>query len=138
MENVAKHYKLDDTRIYKLFAMNFSRREISQAMHAGREAYREFKKNVQLEGRKALKYMEEHELHGIVLTGRPYHLDPEVNHGIDNVINQQGMVVLTEDSVSGMAEFPRPIRILDQWVYTPAYTRRRSLPDSGTIWMWCS
>lgn len=117
MENVAKHYKLDDTRIYKLFAMNFSRREISQAMHAGREAYREFKKNVQLEGRKALKYMEEHELHGIVLTGRPYHLDPEVNHGIDNVINQQGMVVLTEDSVSGMAEFPRPIRILDQWVY---------------------
>lgn len=78
---------------------------------------KEFKKNVQLEGRKALKYMEEHELHGIVLTGRPYHLDPEVNHGIDNVINQQGMVVLTEDSVSGMAEFPRPIRILDQWVY---------------------
>ena len=64
-----------------------------------------------------MKYMEEHELHGIVLTGRPYHLDPEVNHGIDNVINQQGMVVLTEDSVSGMAEFPRPIRILDQWVY---------------------
>ena len=117
IRNVAEDYNLDDQRTYKLFAMNFTKSQISQATQAGREAYASFKKEVQKQGRDALRYMEEHDLHGIVLTGRPYHLDPEVNHGIDNVINQQEMVVLTEDSVSGMAEFPRPIRILDQWVY---------------------
>lgn len=117
VQNIIQTYDLVDHRVYKLFSLNFSKNQISQAMLAGRIAYREFKQTVQKQGRDALKYMEEHDLHGIVLSGRPYHLDPEVNHGIDGVINQQGMVVLTEDSVSGMAEFPRPIRILDQWVY---------------------
>ena len=117
VENVAKDYDLHDTREYHLFTMNFSAAKITEAMNAGREAYSTFKKEVQKLGVAALAYMESHDVPGIVLSGRPYHLDPEVNHGIDNVINQQGMVVLTEDSVSGMAEFPRPIRILDQWVY---------------------
>ncbi len=117
VENVVKDYNLHDTREYHLFAMKFSAAEITRAMKVGRESYTDFKKDVQKLGMDALSYMETHQIPGIILSGRPYHLDPEVNHGIDNVINQQGMVVLTEDSVSGMTEFPRPIRILDQWVY---------------------
>ena len=52
-----------------------------------------------------------------MLSGRPYHLDPEINHGIDKLITSFDMVVLTEDSVAHMADLPRPLRVLDQWVY---------------------
>ena len=54
---------------------------------------------------------------GIVLAGRPYHVDPEVNHGIDTLITSLGLCVLTEDSVSDKAEAKRPIRVVDQWVF---------------------
>ena len=54
---------------------------------------------------------------GIVLAGRPYHIDPEINHGLDTLITSLGMAVLTEDSVSDKTEATRPIRVVDQWVY---------------------
>ena len=53
----------------------------------------------------------------VVLSGRPYHLDPEINHSMNKVITSFDMVVLTEDSVSHLAELERPIRVLDQWMY---------------------
>jgi predicted CoA-substrate-specific enzyme activase len=118
VENIRKTYDLeDDKREYTLFKMNISKSELREAMEAGRESYREFKEAVRRQGDEALAYMEEHDKKGIVLAGRPYHLDPEINHGIDNVINQQDMVVLTEDSVSWKVETARPVRILDQWMY---------------------
>ena len=56
---------------------------------------------------------------GIVLAGRPYHVDPEINHGLDNVITSLGMAVLTEDSVAALAssKSEQPLRVLDQWKY---------------------
>ena len=54
---------------------------------------------------------------GIVLAGRPYHLDPEINHGIPEMINGLGLAVLTEDSVAHLGKIERPLRIIDQWVY---------------------
>ena len=53
----------------------------------------------------------------MILAGRPYHLDPEVNHGINKIISSFDMVVLTEDSVAHLGKLPRPIRALDQWMY---------------------
>ena len=61
--------------------------------------------------------MKENNLKGIVLAGRPYHVDPEINHGIDTLITSLGLCVLTEDSVSDKTEVKRPIRVVDQWVY---------------------
>lgn len=58
-----------------------------------------FKHDVQMEGLKALAYMKEHDCKGIVLAGRPYHVDPEINHGIPETICSLGMVVLSEDSI---------------------------------------
>ena len=55
--------------------------------------------------------------HGIVLAGRPYHLDPEINHGVPQMINAYGFAVLTEDSVAHLARAPRPLRVVDQWTY---------------------
>ena len=54
---------------------------------------------------------------GIVLAGRPYHIDPEVNHGLPELINSYGIAVLTEDSVSHLNPVERPINVMDQWMY---------------------
>ena len=53
----------------------------------------------------------------IVLSGRPYHLDTEINHGINKMITSYDMVVVSEDSICNIKKLPRPIRVLDQWVY---------------------
>ena len=57
--------------------------------------------------------MEQHNLKGIVLSGRPYHIDPEINHGIDTLITGLGLCVLTEDSISNLTEAKRPIRVVN-------------------------
>ena len=55
--------------------------------------------------------------HGIVLAGRPYHVDPEINHGIPELITSYGIAVLTEDSISHLNEVERPLIVMDQWMY---------------------
>ena len=61
--------------------------------------------------------MEETGRRGIVLAGRPYHIDSEINHGIPELINSYGIAVLTEDSISNLAPVERPLIVLDQWMY---------------------
>ena len=61
--------------------------------------------------------IDKNNLRGIVLAGRPYHADPEINHGIDTLITSLGLCVLTEDSVSDKVEAKRPLRVVDQWVF---------------------
>lgn len=68
-------------------------------------------------GEEVLRYMEETGRRGIVLAGRPYHVDPEINHGIPELINSYGICVLTEDSVSHLGELERPLIVMDQWMY---------------------
>ena len=61
--------------------------------------------------------LKEKNLTGIVLAGRPYHMDPEVNHGIDTLITSLGLSVLTEDSVCHLTTERKPLRAVDQWTY---------------------
>ena len=68
-------------------------------------------------GEETLKWMEENGRHGIVLAGRPYHIDSEINHGIPELINSYGLAVLTEDSVSNRNLPERPLIVMDQWMY---------------------
>ena len=68
-------------------------------------------------GEETIKLLDEKGKCGIVLAGRPYHLDPEINHGIPEMINGYGFAVLTEDSVSHLSKVKHPIRVLDQWMY---------------------
>ncbi|MDR1833801.1 MAG: acyl-CoA dehydratase activase-related protein, partial [Propionibacteriaceae bacterium] len=76
-----------------------------------------FKEDVRAEGERARAWLAERGMRGIVLAGRPYHLDPEINHGIPEVIRGLGMGVLTEDSVIAGPGVQRPLRVRDQWVY---------------------
>lgn len=88
-------------------------------------------KDMQKKGEEVLKWMEENHKRGIVLAGRPYHCDPEINHGIPELINTYDIAVLTEDSVSHLGCPDRPLIVSDQWMYhsrlysAAAYVRTR-------------
>lgn len=76
-----------------------------------------FKRDIQKSGEETIKWLEEHNKRGIVLAGRPYHIDPEINHGIPDMITSLGFAVLTEDSVAHLGHLKRDIRVVDQWAY---------------------
>ena len=96
---------------------NFTKKELLNAAKKAEEEYQKCKKDIQNKGNETLNYMKENNLKGIVLAGRPYHVDPEVNHGIDTLITGLGLCVLTEDSVCMQTEVKRPIRVVDQWTF---------------------
>lgn len=92
-------------------------REVLEAAH---EAWLEMdrcRKDIMRKGEETLDYLEKTGRRGIVLAGRPYHIDPEIHHGIPDLINSYGIAVLTEDSVSHLAPIERPLRVNDQWMY---------------------
>lgn len=90
---------------------------VEYAVKRGRKEDKRFRDDVKKKGEYSLKYAREHKKKAIILAGRPYHLDPEINHGIDKVISSFGMVVVTEDSIAHLGKLKRPIRVLDQWMY---------------------
>ena len=91
--------------------------EVRAAVHAGWEELGAARRDMQKKGEETLQYMKETGRRGIVLAGRPYHIDPEIHHGIPDMINSYGLCVLTEDSVSHLAPLERPLRVNDQWMY---------------------
>ena len=97
--NLANHELMVDRIVEEFAWANVSREEAETAVKAAYAEDKIFKNDVQEEGFKALAYMKEHDCRGIVLAGRPYHIDPEVNHGIPETICALGMVVLSEDSI---------------------------------------
>ncbi|MBQ0058338.1 MAG: 2-hydroxyacyl-CoA dehydratase, partial [Lachnospiraceae bacterium] len=92
-------------------------REVKAAAHDAWVEMAAAREDIKKKGEETLKYLEETGRHGIVLAGRPYHIDPEINHGIPELINSYGMAVLTEDSISHLAPIERPLRVNDQWMY---------------------
>jgi predicted CoA-substrate-specific enzyme activase len=91
--------------------------EVSAAVKAAYEEDAAFKQDIRDKGREVLEYLAETGGKGIVLAGRPYHVDPEIHHGIPKMINALGLAVLTEDSVLHQGLLERPIRVVDQWAY---------------------
>ena len=75
------------------------------------------KADIRAEGARLLREMEEGGGRGIVLAGRPYHLDSEINHGIPELIASYGLTVFSEDSLPLSCSGERPLRVVDQWVY---------------------
>lgn len=96
---------------------NFTKKELLNAAQKAEEEYQNYKNDIDKKGTEIMEYMEKHDLRGIVLAGRPYHVDPEINHGIDTLITSLGLCVLSEDSVNKKAQVKRPIRVVDQWVF---------------------
>lgn len=103
-EELSKHFKVTED-------------QIDAAVDAAWAEQEQFKKDVQEKGEEALEEIITKGANGIVLAGRPYHLDPEINHGIPEMISGLGLAVFTEDSVAHLGSIERPLRIIDQWTY---------------------
>ena len=97
--NLANHELMVDRIVEEFAWANVTHEEAETAVKAAYAEDKVFKHDVQQEGLTALAYMKEHNCRGIVLAGRPYHIDPEINHGIPETICSLGMVVLSEDSI---------------------------------------
>ena len=92
----------------------------SETRAAAKKAWAELAQariDVQKKGEEVVAYLKETGKKGIVLAGRPYHIDPEINHGIPDLITSYGFAVLTEDSISHLAPIDRPTIVTDQWMY---------------------
>ena len=96
---------------------HITRTEIDHAVNVAWEADLEFKETMRRKGDETLEWIEDNDARGIVLAGRPYHNDPEINHAIPELVNSFGFAILTEDSVAHKMRPERPIRVVDQWMY---------------------
>ena len=94
-----------------------TKEEISAAVEAAYKEADRVKADIQKKGEEVIAYCEKEDRLGIVLAGRPYHLDPEINHGLPELINSFGIAVLTEDSVAHLGKVDRPLIVSDQWMY---------------------
>ncbi len=106
-------------KLYEIFSKhyNLSLSEIKDAVKLAYDEIDQYKLDIQKKGEETLQYITENNIKGIVLAGRPYHVDPEINHGIPNLITEYGMAVFTEDSVAHLGTVVRPLRVIDQWTY---------------------
>lgn len=96
---------------------NVSAKEVAGAVEKGWLEWENFRNDMHQKGVETLEYIKNHNLTGIVLGGRPYHIDPEVNHGIPELITGFNIAVLTEDSVAHLGNVERPLVVRDQWMY---------------------
>lgn len=96
---------------------NISAEEIRNAVHLAWEELAACRADIRRKGEETIAYLDKTGKRGIVLAGRPYHMDPEVHHGIPELINSYDIAVLTEDSISHLHEVERPLIVMDQWMY---------------------
>jgi len=105
-------------QLYKaLSSFGISKKEVNSACDKAFAELAVFKSDIRQKGEETLKWLDEHDARGIVLAGRPYHIDPEINHGIPNMITSLGFAVFTEDSIAHLGHLERDIRVVDQWAY---------------------
>ena len=112
----------EDTISYRLVEelgkkFDISDQEIQSAVHAAWEELAACREDMRRKGEEVIKFLDETGNRGIVLAGRPYHIDPEVNHGIPELINSYNIAVLTEDSISHLNPAEHPLNVMDQWMY---------------------
>lgn len=110
--------KILGNRLVQIFAGHgIPSKEVKAAVHEGWQELEHVRELIRKKGEETIKYLEDNNKMGIVLAGRPYHIDPEINHGIPELINSYDVAVLTEDSISHLGTVKRPMIVSDQWVY---------------------
>ncbi len=115
-------FKSEETISYRL-AEEFSEKfgipanEINAATHAAWVELDNCREDMKRKGEETIKFLDETGNRGIVLAGRPYHMESEIHHGIPELINSYQIAVLTEDSISHLGKIDRPLIVMDQWMY---------------------
>lgn len=105
-----------EKRMAEIFP-DIPKNEIKKAVRAAYEEQDRYGADILAEGSRALEYIEKNDLKAIVLCGRPYHIDPEINHGIPELINSMGLGLISEDALATTTEIDGRLRVLDQWTY---------------------
>ncbi len=95
---------------------NIPKKETVAAVRQGYQAYRAYKAEISVKTQEYIAYARENGLPIIVMSGRPYHIDPEINHGIDELIAGFDLVVITEDGISDLMD-KESRKVLNQWTY---------------------
>ena len=111
--------KLLSKQLYKILNKTFGdikQKEVKNALEKAYIEYEKYTKHIKEKGEEFIEYAKNNNKKVIVVAGRPYHIDPEINHGIDKVLSSLGIVVLTEDSIEVSHEKPK-VNILNQWTY---------------------
>ncbi|WP_244835404.1 2-hydroxyacyl-CoA dehydratase [Clostridium sp. BJN0001] len=112
------NYDILPKRIVEEFKdYNVTYKEAKNAVLKAVDERNAYKNDIEEKGKEVLEYLKENHKKGIVLCGRPYHVDPEINHGIPEIITSFGMAVLTEDSICNLGKLKTELRVVDQWVY---------------------
>ncbi|RDU25174.1 2-hydroxyacyl-CoA dehydratase [Anaerosacchariphilus polymeriproducens] len=96
---------------------NISSDEMKEAVSLAWKELEKSREDIKRKGEETLSHLKKTGIRGIVLAGRPYHIDPEINHGIPELITSYGIAVLTEDSISHLKNVERPLIVMDQWMY---------------------
>lgn len=106
-------------QLVKVFQEDFQipQQEVTLAANLAWDEMNVFLQDIKDKGEETIAYLQQTGKKGIVLAGRPYHIDPEINHGIPELINSYGIAILTEDSVSHLQKVERPLIVMDQWMY---------------------
>lgn len=107
---------------------------LDEAVEKAYQALMVYKQSIREEGEKTLALLESKNLKGIVLSGRPYHIDPEINHGIPELIQSFGFAVLSEDAIAHLKPVARPLNAVDQWMYhTRLYNAASYVAESDRL-----
>ncbi|MGB2578874.1 putative CoA-substrate-specific enzyme activase [Elusimicrobium simillimum] len=123
--------RLEKRLIKELADFNVGKKEVNRALKHARGAQNLFKKDIRKRGAEIVNEIKNNSGAGIILAGRPYHLDPAINHGIPEFIAASGVAVLTEDSVAHMGGLlPRVLNVIDQWTYHSRLYRAAHLANS--------
>ena len=93
-----------------------SKSEIKHAIDVGFAALQKRNDDVFAKGQEAIAYARKNNMRIMILSGRPYHIDPEICHGIDKLASSLGFVVISEDCVAPLAKMPK-VNVLNQWTY---------------------
>lgn len=107
-------------------------KEAEQAVYAACKERDEYKKDIRQKGEETLEYIRKHNIKGIILCGKPYHVDPEINHGIAKLISSYGLAVLTEDSIAHLTDLDFDLRVVDQWTYNSRLYRAAYLASKDS------
>ena len=109
--------KLIKRLVKELSRENISETEMKKAVELAYKELENYKQDLRNKGEEILNYLKTNNLKGLVLSGRPYHIDPEINHGMPELINSLGYAVLSEDCISHLGENVAELRVVDQWTY---------------------
>ncbi|MDD6735351.1 MAG: acyl-CoA dehydratase activase-related protein [Clostridiales bacterium] len=115
--NLADRPSFDKQMLKTLAWAGVNEADIRSAADKAFAEMEKYKNDIRRKGEETIAWLEENNKQGIVLAGRPYHVDPEINHGIPELINSLGFAVLSEDSVAHLGQLKRDIRVVDQWAY---------------------